>query len=64
MQLRACLGLALLALGACAEIPKGISIWVDGSSLDLRRKQEAEPAPEPGPARPEPAILPADDPQR
>ena len=57
MQLRACLGLVLLALSACAEIPKGISIVVDGSVLDFRKAPDVEPAPEPAPA-------PSDDPER
>jgi hypothetical protein len=61
MQLRACLGLALLALGACAAIPKGIHIVVDGSTLDFKRAPEPEPEPEPEPA-PEPAA--ADAPER
>ncbi|HYJ53771.1 MAG TPA: hypothetical protein VEW04_11425 [Allosphingosinicella sp.] len=58
MQLRACLGMALLALTACAEIPKGISIVVDGSTLEFKK------APEPAPAEPGPVPAPADDPQR
>ena len=57
MQLRACLGMALLALSACAEIPKGISIVVDGSTLDFRKAAEPETAPEP-------AAAPSNDPKR
>ena len=59
MQLRACLGLALLALGACVEIPKGISLWVDGTTVEYRKAPEPEPEP-----APEPAPTDTDDPQR
>ena len=63
MQIRACLAVLSLALGACAAIPKGIHIVVDGSSLDFKKAEEpAPPPPEPSPAPAEPA--PADDPQR
>jgi hypothetical protein len=50
MQLRACLGVALLALGACAAIPKGIHIVVDGTTLDFKRAPETAAEPEPAPA--------------
>jgi hypothetical protein len=63
MQLRACLGLLLLAPGACASIPKGIHIVVDGSTLDFKKAEgPAPPPPEPTPAPSGPA--PADDPER
>ena len=60
MRLRACLGLALLALTACAEIPKGISIVVDGSFLEFRKA----PEPEPEPAHATNETAPADEPER
>ncbi len=38
MRLRACLGIAVLALGACAHIPDRIRVEVDGSSVEIKKK--------------------------
>lgn len=41
MRLRACLGMLLLGLGACAHIPDHIRIDIDGSTIEIVK----EPAP-------------------
>jgi hypothetical protein len=62
MQLKACLGFALLALGACETIPSLVRVEVDGSTVEFKKKQEppAAPAPTSAPAAtPAPAPAPA-----
>ncbi len=52
MQLRACLGLVLLGLGACAALPGlaglpgHILVDVDGSTIELKKKPVPETPPE------------------
>lgn len=41
MRLRACLGLALLPVSACAYIPDHIRVEVDGSSVEVKKKPDA-----------------------
>ena len=41
MRLRACLGLLLLALGGCAQLPERVRVEVDGRVIELERGPEA-----------------------
>ena len=63
MRLKACLGIALLGLGACTTVPGFIRLDVDGTTVEFK-KPEPEPAP-PAPAAPAPETPPpADVPER
>jgi len=43
MRLRAGMGLVLLALGACAHIPERILVDVDGSTIEINKKEPIAP---------------------
>ena len=40
MRLSACLGIVLLATGACAHIPEVIRFEVDGSTVEIKKRPE------------------------
>lgn len=40
MRLNACLGIVLLATGACAHIPEVIRLEVDGSTVEIKKRPE------------------------
>lgn len=40
MRLSACLGIVLLATGACAHIPEVIRLEVDGSTVEIKKRPE------------------------
>lgn len=43
MRLRACMGLLLLGVGACAYIPDHIRIETDAGTVEVSKKPSAEP---------------------
>ena len=43
MRLRAGMGLVLLALGACAHIPERIFVDIDGSTIEIKKKEPLAP---------------------
>lgn len=43
MRLRAGMGVVLLALGACAHIPERILVEVDGSTIEINKKEPVAP---------------------
>lgn len=49
MGLRACLGMLLVSLGACAHIPEVVRIEVDGSTVEFNKKTPVAPADAPHP---------------
>ena len=38
MQLRACIAILLLGVGACAQLPSSVRIDVDGKTLEVRQR--------------------------
>lgn len=60
MRLRACLGVTLLGLGGCANIPAHLLLDIDGSVVEFKKKppppeepeaNETDPAADDEPAR-------------